>query len=249
MRGQGADGLTPLSVTQSRLRSTSVTSNFIFSGQLTVLVQRPSVWYSFPFLLQMLNHRGSSVPGTSLQRPMSAAALLVSAGPSQMPQTTLKTRLIVAFLLISYCHTLVINWNWFNVFIFCWLICSSYIFSNTVSCFLFLQIVVQVKPVYNPPQLFPIGKETITYIATDRTGNQANCSFTVTVIGELIHLGTSSEQTMNSAHGLSGTFQREGGKGSGHTALHSCTAPPGFSNLFGCAVWWECEWNYVALCV
>lgn len=53
--------------------------------------------------------------------------------------------------------------------------------------FLFLlQVVVQVKPVYNPPQLLPIGKETITYIATDRTGNQANCSLTVTVIGELV---------------------------------------------------------------
>lgn len=47
-----------------------------------------------------------------------------------------------------------------------------------------LQVVVQVKPVYSPPQLFPIGKETITYITTDRSGNQANCSFTVTVIGE-----------------------------------------------------------------
>ncbi|PWA28849.1 hypothetical protein CCH79_00012875 [Gambusia affinis] len=44
------------------------------------------------------------------------------------------------------------------------------------------EVVVQVKPVYNPPQLLPIGKETITYIATDRTGNQANCSLTVTVI-------------------------------------------------------------------
>uniref|UniRef100_A0A8C2X8M0 Sushi, von Willebrand factor type A, EGF and pentraxin domain-containing protein 1 n=1 Tax=Cyclopterus lumpus TaxID=8103 RepID=A0A8C2X8M0_CYCLU len=44
------------------------------------------------------------------------------------------------------------------------------------------EVVVQVKPVYNPPQLLPIGKETITYIGTDRSGNQANCSFTVTVI-------------------------------------------------------------------
>ncbi|XP_040039010.2 sushi, von Willebrand factor type A, EGF and pentraxin domain-containing protein 1 isoform X1 [Gasterosteus aculeatus] len=44
------------------------------------------------------------------------------------------------------------------------------------------EVVVQVKPVYTPPQLFPIGKETITYIGTDRSGNQANCSFTVTVI-------------------------------------------------------------------
>uniref|UniRef100_A0A671UN51 Sushi, von Willebrand factor type A, EGF and pentraxin domain-containing protein 1 n=1 Tax=Sparus aurata TaxID=8175 RepID=A0A671UN51_SPAAU len=44
------------------------------------------------------------------------------------------------------------------------------------------EVAVQVKPVYTPPQLIPIGKETITYIATDRSGNQANCSFTVTVI-------------------------------------------------------------------
>ncbi|XP_029944330.1 sushi, von Willebrand factor type A, EGF and pentraxin domain-containing protein 1 isoform X2 [Salarias fasciatus] len=43
------------------------------------------------------------------------------------------------------------------------------------------EVSVQVKPVYTPPQLLPIGKETITYIATDRSGNQANCSFTVTV--------------------------------------------------------------------
>ncbi|KAJ8262625.1 hypothetical protein GJAV_G00168490 [Gymnothorax javanicus] len=32
------------------------------------------------------------------------------------------------------------------------------------------------------PQMFPIGEERITYIATDRSGNRANCSFTVTVI-------------------------------------------------------------------
>uniref|UniRef100_A0A8C6KVP5 Sushi, von Willebrand factor type A, EGF and pentraxin domain containing 1 n=1 Tax=Nothobranchius furzeri TaxID=105023 RepID=A0A8C6KVP5_NOTFU len=44
------------------------------------------------------------------------------------------------------------------------------------------EVVVQMKPVYSPPQLLPIGKETITYIATDRSANQANCSFTVTVI-------------------------------------------------------------------
>lgn len=47
-----------------------------------------------------------------------------------------------------------------------------------------LQVAVQVKPVYVPPQLLPIGMETVTYFATDRSGNQANCSFTVTVIGE-----------------------------------------------------------------
>lgn len=46
------------------------------------------------------------------------------------------------------------------------------------------QVAVQVKPVYTPPQLFPIGTQVITYIATDRSGNQANCTFTVTVIGE-----------------------------------------------------------------
>ncbi|KAJ4948970.1 hypothetical protein JOQ06_020490, partial [Pogonophryne albipinna] len=44
------------------------------------------------------------------------------------------------------------------------------------------EVVVQVKPVYTPPQLLPIGRETITYIGTDRSGNQANCSFTATVI-------------------------------------------------------------------
>ena len=49
-----------------------------------------------------------------------------------------------------------------------------------------LQVVVQVKPVYTPPQLLPIGRETITYIGTDRSGNQANCSFTATVIGEFL---------------------------------------------------------------
>ncbi|XP_019713979.1 sushi, von Willebrand factor type A, EGF and pentraxin domain-containing protein 1 isoform X2 [Hippocampus comes] len=44
------------------------------------------------------------------------------------------------------------------------------------------EVAVQVKPVYTPPQLLPIGTETITYIAADRSGNKANCSFTVTVI-------------------------------------------------------------------
>ena len=46
------------------------------------------------------------------------------------------------------------------------------------------QVLVQVKPVYSPPQLFPIGQERITYTATDRAGNRANCSFTVAVVGE-----------------------------------------------------------------
>ncbi|XP_028973250.2 sushi, von Willebrand factor type A, EGF and pentraxin domain-containing protein 1 isoform X3 [Esox lucius] len=44
------------------------------------------------------------------------------------------------------------------------------------------EVLVQVKPVYSPPQLFPIGEERITYVTTDRAGNQANCTFTVTVI-------------------------------------------------------------------
>uniref|UniRef100_A0A4W5M048 Sushi domain-containing protein n=1 Tax=Hucho hucho TaxID=62062 RepID=A0A4W5M048_9TELE len=47
------------------------------------------------------------------------------------------------------------------------------------------EVLVQVKPVYTPPQLFPIGEERIIYTATDRAGNQANCTFTVTVIGEV----------------------------------------------------------------
>ncbi len=41
----------------------------------------------------MLNHRGSSVPGTSLQRRMSGAEPPTSAGTSQLPPTTLKRRL------------------------------------------------------------------------------------------------------------------------------------------------------------
>uniref|UniRef100_A0A8B9HTR2 Sushi, von Willebrand factor type A, EGF and pentraxin domain-containing protein 1 n=1 Tax=Astyanax mexicanus TaxID=7994 RepID=A0A8B9HTR2_ASTMX len=44
------------------------------------------------------------------------------------------------------------------------------------------EVVVQVTPILNPSQPFPIGTELITYTATDRTGNRANCSFTVTVI-------------------------------------------------------------------
>ncbi|XP_055055760.2 sushi, von Willebrand factor type A, EGF and pentraxin domain-containing protein 1 isoform X1 [Misgurnus anguillicaudatus] len=44
------------------------------------------------------------------------------------------------------------------------------------------EVVVQVTPVLNPMQPFPIGTEFITYTATDRTGNKANCSFTVTVV-------------------------------------------------------------------
>lgn len=58
---------------------------------------------------------------------------------------------------------------------------------------IFHQVTVHVKPVYTPPQLFPIGIQAITYIATDSSGNQANCSFTVTVIGES-HLPGDAQQ-------------------------------------------------------
>uniref|UniRef100_A0A8C1JVU7 Sushi, von Willebrand factor type A, EGF and pentraxin domain-containing protein 1 n=1 Tax=Cyprinus carpio TaxID=7962 RepID=A0A8C1JVU7_CYPCA len=44
------------------------------------------------------------------------------------------------------------------------------------------EVMVQVTPVLNPMQPFPVGTEFITYTATDRTGNKANCSFTVTVV-------------------------------------------------------------------
>ncbi|KAL7822674.1 hypothetical protein AOLI_G00331130, partial [Acnodon oligacanthus] len=44
------------------------------------------------------------------------------------------------------------------------------------------QVVVHVTPILSPAQPFPIGTELITYTATDRAGNKANCSFTVTVI-------------------------------------------------------------------
>ncbi|XP_030635356.1 LOW QUALITY PROTEIN: sushi, von Willebrand factor type A, EGF and pentraxin domain-containing protein 1 [Chanos chanos] len=44
------------------------------------------------------------------------------------------------------------------------------------------EVVVQVTPILSPAQPFPIGQELITYTATDRAGNKASCSFTVTVI-------------------------------------------------------------------
>ncbi|XP_076145380.1 sushi, von Willebrand factor type A, EGF and pentraxin domain-containing protein 1 isoform X2 [Alosa pseudoharengus] len=44
------------------------------------------------------------------------------------------------------------------------------------------EVTVQVTPVLNSHQLFPIGSAVMTYTATDRSGNKANCSFTVTVI-------------------------------------------------------------------
>ncbi|XP_064199795.1 sushi, von Willebrand factor type A, EGF and pentraxin domain-containing protein 1 isoform X2 [Anguilla rostrata] len=44
------------------------------------------------------------------------------------------------------------------------------------------EVVVQMTPIFTPPQMFPIGEERITYMATDGSGNRANCSFTVRVI-------------------------------------------------------------------
>ncbi|XP_018585768.2 sushi, von Willebrand factor type A, EGF and pentraxin domain-containing protein 1 isoform X1 [Scleropages formosus] len=44
------------------------------------------------------------------------------------------------------------------------------------------EVIIQVTPVLSPPQMFPIGREKITYTATDRSGNEASCSFSITVI-------------------------------------------------------------------
>ncbi|XP_078251223.1 sushi, von Willebrand factor type A, EGF and pentraxin domain-containing protein 1 isoform X2 [Rhinoraja longicauda] len=44
------------------------------------------------------------------------------------------------------------------------------------------QVLLQVTPAVIPPHLFPIGEITITYTATDKTGNKANCSFNIKVI-------------------------------------------------------------------
>uniref|UniRef100_A0A3B3T3R4 Sushi, von Willebrand factor type A, EGF and pentraxin domain-containing protein 1 n=1 Tax=Paramormyrops kingsleyae TaxID=1676925 RepID=A0A3B3T3R4_9TELE len=46
------------------------------------------------------------------------------------------------------------------------------------------QVTVQVMPILTQPQMFPIGEERVTYTATDQAGNQANCSFGVTVMTE-----------------------------------------------------------------
>ena len=125
--------------------------------------------------LQMLRHRGSSALWTLWRRRMSGVGLPSSAGTSRTPPTTPTRRL--SLFVFRKMHIPQDKLN------------SSLIFSpssHIASCLFRLQVAVQVKPVYAPPQLLPIGKETITYIATDRTGNQANCSFAVTVVGELI---------------------------------------------------------------
>lgn len=40
-----------------------------------------------------------------------------------------------------------------------------------------------VIPAMIPPVMLPISRTLITYVAEDMTGNKANCTFTVTVIG------------------------------------------------------------------
>ncbi|XP_028660616.2 LOW QUALITY PROTEIN: sushi, von Willebrand factor type A, EGF and pentraxin domain-containing protein 1 [Erpetoichthys calabaricus] len=44
------------------------------------------------------------------------------------------------------------------------------------------QVSIQVTPAFIPPHTFPIGEIRITYTATDRSGNRANCSFKVKVV-------------------------------------------------------------------
>nr|XP_056705184.1 sushi, von Willebrand factor type A, EGF and pentraxin domain-containing protein 1 [Euleptes europaea] len=44
------------------------------------------------------------------------------------------------------------------------------------------EVSVQVTPAFTPPYLFPIGEVGITYTATDKSGNQASCTFSVKVI-------------------------------------------------------------------
>lgn len=109
----------------------------------------------------------------------------ISAGMSQQPPTTLKKRLNTFTLQTSESR------------------CKRFYFLPfKFYCLFLLQVVVQVKPVYNPPQLLPFGKETITYIATDLSGNQANCSFTVTVIGELIQKNCIKANLLRVASGV-----------------------------------------------
>ncbi|KAL8203033.1 UNVERIFIED_CONTAM: Sushi, von Willebrand factor type A, EGF and pentraxin domain-containing protein 1 [Gekko kuhli] len=44
------------------------------------------------------------------------------------------------------------------------------------------EVSVQVSPAFTPPYLFPIGEVGITYTATDKSGNQASCTFSIKVI-------------------------------------------------------------------
>ncbi|XP_061487863.1 sushi, von Willebrand factor type A, EGF and pentraxin domain-containing protein 1 isoform X2 [Rhineura floridana] len=44
------------------------------------------------------------------------------------------------------------------------------------------EVSIHVTPAFIPPYLFPVGEVDITYTATDRTGNQASCTFSIKVI-------------------------------------------------------------------
>uniref|UniRef100_H3AD23 Sushi, von Willebrand factor type A, EGF and pentraxin domain containing 1 n=1 Tax=Latimeria chalumnae TaxID=7897 RepID=H3AD23_LATCH len=44
------------------------------------------------------------------------------------------------------------------------------------------EVLVQATPAVLSPHLFPIGDVTVTYTATDQSGNRANCSFNIQVI-------------------------------------------------------------------
>ncbi|XP_067409310.1 sushi, von Willebrand factor type A, EGF and pentraxin domain-containing protein 1 isoform X1 [Emydura macquarii macquarii] len=44
------------------------------------------------------------------------------------------------------------------------------------------EVSIHVTPAFVPPSLFPIGEVAITYIAVDKSDNQASCTFSVTVI-------------------------------------------------------------------
>ncbi|XP_053558647.1 sushi, von Willebrand factor type A, EGF and pentraxin domain-containing protein 1 [Bombina bombina] len=44
------------------------------------------------------------------------------------------------------------------------------------------EVSIQVSPAFIPPYMFPIGEVSVTYIATDPSGNQASCTFNIKVI-------------------------------------------------------------------
>ncbi|CAH2293998.1 sushi, von Willebrand factor type A, EGF and pentraxin domain-containing 1 [Pelobates cultripes] len=43
------------------------------------------------------------------------------------------------------------------------------------------EVSIQISPGFLPPQMFPIGEVTVTYIATDTSGNKASCTFNIKV--------------------------------------------------------------------
>ncbi|KAG8455052.1 hypothetical protein GDO86_001318 [Hymenochirus boettgeri] len=44
------------------------------------------------------------------------------------------------------------------------------------------EVLIQVSPAFQPPYVFPIGEFSVTYTATDISGNQASCTFNIKVI-------------------------------------------------------------------